>query len=212
MKSEFFSTERIGGLLMLMQPLLLLVAVGVIAAQGKLGGMAAAFRGVGPQAGDASGLRIIAHFAIPAQIALIAGFAFLAMLLYEGGDRGPAIAALALLVFSAAVSTVEGTFQASVTVWAAEQAARTGSVPELYEPLRRWANGDIQFVYMSAFLTAMLLFSWSAMRTGLLGSWIGWAALAASVAAFPLYFLVLGAPLIIIVFPFIFGVGLLLRG
>jgi hypothetical protein len=58
----------------------------------------------------------------------------------------------------------------------------------------------------------MLLFSWSALRTGLIPTWIGWAALAWSLLSFPLYYLVLGAPLIIIVFPLLFGVGLLLVG
>lgn len=212
MNGEFFSTTRIAGILLLLSPALLLLAVAVIAVQGKLGGMAAAFGGVGPNAGDASGLRIIARFAIPAQIVQLAGFAYFGVLLYETGDRGPAVAALSLVVLSSAVAVVEGSFQSSVTVWATQQAASTGTTPELYEPLRRWVNGDVQLAYMSAFLTAMVLFSWSVVRTGVLSSWMGWAVLASSLLAFPLYFLVLGAPLIIIVFPLLFGVGLLLRG
>lgn len=201
---------RIAGILLLLSLLLLLGGVGLIAAQGRLEGMAAAFRGVGPQTRDASGLRTIARFAIPSTIAQLAGFALFTLLLQQAGDRGPAAAALALVVFWAALAAVEGTFHANVTVWAAEEAARTGTAPEFYEPLRRWANGDVQLVYMSAFLTAMLLFSWSALRTGLLSAWIGWTAFAWSLLAFPLYFLVLGAPVIIIVFPLLFGVGLLL--
>ena len=84
------SEGRIADILLLLSLLLILGAAGLIAAQGRLGGMAAAFRGVGPQA----------------------------------GDRGPAVAALALVVFSAAFAAVEGTFHANVTVWAAEEAAR----------------------------------------------------------------------------------------
>jgi cellulose synthase/poly-beta-1,6-N-acetylglucosamine synthase-like glycosyltransferase len=212
MNTEFFTTTRMAGILLLLYVLVILGAVVLIAVQGRLGGMAAAFRGVGPQTGDASGLRTIARLAIPANIVLLAGFALLAMLLYEAGDRGAAIAALTLLVFSATISAVEGTFQANVTVWAAEEAARTGAAPEFYEPLRRWVNGDIQLVYMSFFLSAMLLFSWAALYTGLFSPWIGWAALAWSLLSFPLYFLVFGAPLVIVVFPLLFGVGLLLVG
>ena len=212
MNTEFFSTTRIAGILLLLSPLLILVAVGLIAAQGKLGGMAAAFGGVGLEAGDASGLRIISRFAIPAQIAQLAGFALFSALLYQSGDRGLGLAGLALAVLSAAAAAVESTFQASVTVWAAEQAARTGDAPEFYEPLRRWANGDVQLVWMSAFLSAMLIFSLSALSTGVLSPWIAWAALAWSLLSFPLYFLVFGAPLIIIAFPLLFGMGLLLRG
>lgn len=212
MITNFFTTSRIAGILLLLSLLLILGAVGLIAAQGRLGGMAAAFRGVGPQSGDASGLRTIARFAIPSTIAQLAGFALFTLLLHQAGDRGPAVVALVLVVFSMAFAAVEGSFHASVTVWAAEEAARTGAAPEFYEPLRRWANGDVQLVYMSAFLSAMLLFSWSALRTGLLSPWIGWIALAWSLLSFPLYFLVFGAPLIIIAFPLLFGVGLLLRG
>jgi hypothetical protein len=40
--------------------------------------------------------------------------------------------------------------------------------------------------------------------------WIGWAALVWSLLSLPLYYLVLGAPLIIIVTPLLFGIGLLI--
>jgi hypothetical protein len=209
---EFFTTARIAGILLLLSLLLLMGAAGLIAAQGRLGGMAAAFRGVGPHTGDASGLRTIARAAIPYTMAQLAGYALFALLLHQAGDRGLAIVALGLIVFSMALAAVEGTFHASVTVWAAGEAARTGAAPEFYEPLRRWANGDVQLVYMSAFLSAMPLFSVSALRTGLLSPWLGWAALAWSLLSVPLYFLVFGAPAIIVVSPLLFGVGLLLRG
>jgi hypothetical protein len=212
MSGDFLSTTRVAGLLMLLSPLLMMIAVAVIAAQGKLGGMAAAFGGEGLRAGDPSGLRIIGRFAIPAQIVLIAGLAFFSVLLYEAGDRGAAVAGLALVVLSAAVGALESAFSASVTVWAADQASRTGAAPEFFEPLRRWASGEVQLVWVSAFLSAMVLFSLSALRTGLLSSWIGWAALGWSLLAFPLYFLVLGAPLIVFLSPLLFGIGMLLRG
>jgi hypothetical protein len=142
----------------------------------------------------------------------MAGFALLALLLHRAGDGGTAVIALTLFVFSATFAAVEGSFHASLTVWAAEEAARTGVAPDFYEPLRRWANYDVQSVYMSFLLVALLLFSWSALRTGLLPTWVGWAALAWSLLSFPLYFLVFGAPLIAVVTPLLFGVGLLSRG
>jgi hypothetical protein len=212
MITNFFTTDRIAGFLLLLSGLLLLVGFGLIAAQGRMAGMAAAFRGVGPPIRDASGLRTIAGFAIPSLMAQLAGFTLFALLLHQAGDRGLALVALVLLVFSTVFAAIEGSFQASVTVWAAEEAVRTGSAPEFYEPLRHWANGSVQIVYMSFLLTALLLFSWSAVRTGLLASWIGWAALTLSLLSFPLYFFVLGAPLIAFVTPLLFGIGLLLRG
>jgi hypothetical protein len=212
MKTNFFTTPRIAGILLVLGLLILLAGAGTIAAQGRLEGMAAAFRGVGPGTRDASGLRIIARFAVPYLMAQLAGYTLFALLLHQAGDRGTAVVALTLFVFSATFAAVEGSFHASVTVWAAGEAARTGSAPAFYEPLRRWLNYDVQLVYMSFLLTALLLFSWSALRTGLLPSWIGWAALAWSLLSFPLYFLVFGAPLIVILTPLLLGVGLLWRG
>jgi hypothetical protein len=210
MNVEFFTTSRVAGLLMLLSIVIMLGAVVLIAAQGRLGGMAAAFRGVHPGSADASGLRTIARFAVPFTMAQLAGFALFTLVLLQAGDRGLAVVALVFLMFWSVLGAVEGSFHASVTTWAAEEAARTGSSPSFYEPLRRWLNSELQLVNMSFALTAMLLFSWSALRTGLLPEWIGWAALAWSLLSFFLYYLVLGAPLIIIVAPLLFGIGLLL--
>ena len=209
MNMGFFTTARIAGILLLLSVLLLLVGLGLIVIQGKLAGMGAAFRGVGPPIRDASGTRILAGFAIPSLMALLAGFTLFAMLLHQAGDRGLALVAMVLLVFGAALGAIESSFHASVTVWAVPY---WRSEPAFYEPLRRWVNGSLQITYMSFLLTSMLLFSWSALRTALLPAWIGWAALALSLISFWHYFFVLGAPAVIFVTPLMFGVGLLLRG
>ena len=167
-----------------------------------------AFRGAGPPFRDASGLRIMAGFALPSFMALLAGFTLFAQLLHQAGDRGFALVAMAFLVLGAALIAISTSFQSSVTVWAAPHR----SAPEFYEPLRRWMNNEVQITYVSFFLTSMLLFSWSALRTGLLPVWIGWAALALSLLSFWHYFFVLGAPAVIFVTPLVFGIGLLLRG
>ena len=212
MNMEFLTTSRVAGLLMLLSIAIMIGAVGLIAMQGRLGGMAAAFRGVGPVSEDASGLRTIARFAVPYTMAQLAGFALFTLLLLQAGDRGAAVAALVLLLFWSVLGAVEGSFHASVTVWAAEETARTGATPPFFEPLRRWINAELQLVNMSFGLAAMLLFSWSALRAGLLPTGISWAALVWSLLAFPLYYLVLGVPLIIMVAPLLLGIGLLLQG
>ena len=207
MNTRFFTTSRIAGILLLLSLLLLLVGLGLIVTQGKLAGMQAAFRGVA-LINNASGLQIMARFALPSLMALLAGFTLVAMLLHEAGDRGSALIAMILLVIGATLAAIETSFQASVTVWAAP--FRT--TPEFYEPLRRWVNGSLQITSVSFLLTSMLLFSWSALRTRLLPTWIGWAALTLSLLSFWHYFFVLGAPAVIFVTPLLFGVGLLLRG
>jgi len=208
MNTPFFTASRFAGMLLLLSLLLLVVGLGVIVKQGKLGGMETAFRGVGPPFRDASGLQIMARFALPSLMALLAGFTLVTMLLYQAGDRGLALIAMVFLVFGAVLMAIETSFQASVTVWAAPYR----SAPEFYEPLRHWVNGSLQITYMSFVLTSMLLFSLSALYTGLLPSWIGWAALALNLLSFWHYFFVLGAPAVIFVMPLVFGVGLLLRG
>jgi hypothetical protein len=211
MTTEFFTTARIAGILLLLSLLLILGGAGLIAAQGRLEGMAAAFRGVGFATGDASGLRIIARFAVPYLIAQLAGFALLTLLLLKTGNRGAAVVALSFFVVATMISVIEVSFHASVTVWAAG-AARAGSVPEFYEPLRRWLNYDVQRISISFQLTALLLFSWSALRARVLPAWLGWAALAWSLLSFWLYFSVTGAPAVAILTPLLIGVGLVWRG
>ena len=207
MNTTFFSTSRIAGMLLLLSLLLLLVGLGLIVKQGKLTGMEAAFRGVAT-INNASGLQTMARFALPALMTLLAGFTLVAMLLHQAGDRGLALVAMVFLVVGAVLAVVETSFHASVTVWVAPFKI----TPDFYEPLRRWVNGSLQITYMTFFLTSMLLFSLSALSTGLLQSWIGWAALALSLLSFWHYFFVLGAPAVIFVVPLLFGVGLLLRG
>lgn len=209
MNAEFFTTSRMAGILMLLSIAIMLGAVALIGAQGKLAGMSAAFRGVGPGSEDASGLRTIARFAVPYIMAQLAGFALFALVLHETGDRGLAFVALIFLVYWSVLAAVEGSFHASVTVWAAEEAPRTGAAPDFFEPLRRWVNGEVQLANMSFALMAMLLFSLSALRMGVLPPGIGWTVLVWSLLSFPLYYFVFGAPLIIILTPLLFAIGLL---
>lgn len=212
MNTKLFTTSRIAGALMLVSLIILLGAAGYVAAQGRLEGMAAAFRGVGSYATrDASGLRIIARPATIYLMAQLAGFALFTRLLLKAGDQDTAIIALTLFVVWVVLGAIEFSFHASVTVWAAGQ-ARIGTAPEFYEPLRRWLNNDLQLVNMSFLLTALLLFSGSALRARLLPSWIGWSALAWSLLSFPLYFLVFEAPLVYLATPLLLGVGLVWRG
>lgn len=205
----FFTTPRIAGILLLLSVLIVLGTAGTIAAQGRLQGMEAAFRGMSFATGDASGLRTIGRAMIPSMMAQLAGFALLTLLLLKAGDHGAAAVALTLLVCSVMLSAIEVSFHAGVTVWAA---ARAGAAPEFYEPLRRWLNYDVQLMHISFLLTALLLFSWSALRARVLPTWLGWAAVAWSLVAFYLYFSVTGAPAVYIPTPLLLGIGLVWRG
>ncbi len=210
--TDFFTTTRMAGLLMILSILIIVGAVGLIAIQGRLGGMVAGFGGLTPEIGDASGLRTIGRAGLLYTMAQLAGFTLLTLVLVREGDRGAAVVGLVFLVVWSILGAVEGSFQASVTVWAAEQTARTGTPPEFFEPLRRWLNSELQLVNMSFGLLAMLLFSISVLNIGLLPPWISWTALIWSILSFPVYYLVLGAPLIILLTPLLLGAGLIMQG
>jgi hypothetical protein len=211
MNARSFSSPRLAGLLLLLSVLVLLWGAAPIAAEGRLPGMGAAFRGVGPWSSDASGLRDIARYALPFLLLQLAGFALFSARLHAAGDGGLALAALAFVVFALSFAALEVSFHANLTVWAA-QMARSSTVPDFYEPLRRWLNSDVQIIHVSAFLAATLLYSLSALTTRLVPMWVGWAALATTLLSAWHYFFVLGAPVVIFVNPLVFGVGLLWRG
>lgn len=104
------------------------------------------------------------------------------MQLTEAGDRAISLVALDLLVVTVVFAAIEGTFQSEVTAWAVEEWARTGHVPEFYEPLRQWVNGPIQMVYMTFGLSSMAGYGWAILRTGVLARWVGWATIGWSFA------------------------------
>jgi hypothetical protein len=212
MHRRLFPSPRVAGLLLILSFLLLLIGVGAVASQDKLRGMTVAFTGVGSLAKDASGLRTMLSFVIPSQIAFIIGLALFAAHQFQSADEGLALAGLALAIFSLALSAVEITFHASVTVWAAEHAPTVATTAQLFGPLRRWINTELQLTHVSGFLSAMLMFSLSTLRTATFPSWLRWIALAATILAALVYFRVQAAPAVIYISPLLFGIGLLLAG
>ena len=100
----------------------------------------------------------------------------------EEGDRMISILALNLFVVFLVVSVLEGTFHSEVTAWAGQEWARTGTVPEFFEPLRQWVNGPIQLVYMTFGFISMAAYGWAILRTGVLPRWLGWVTVGWSLA------------------------------
>jgi len=154
----------------------LLPAIGALVAsfQGNLTGLQAAFRGVESVGDTARGLATVMVFAIPGTILQLIGFALFTLVLRDGGDRAISAVAFGLLFAGLVLATVEGSFQASVTVWAGEQHARSGAVPEFFEPLRQWLNIWLQRVYVPMTLVGVAGYGWAILETGLLPRWVGW--------------------------------------
>jgi hypothetical protein len=175
---EFLLSRRVIGGLIVLGVILPIVEVIVVAVRGDLRGLTAAFRGVGGVGESASALGTVTLFAIPGLILLLVGFSLFTLLLWDAGDRGISVVAFTLWFAALILAIIEGTFQASVTVWAGK-IARTGAVPELFEPLRLWMNMWVQRFYVPMGLVAAAAYGWATLDTRLLPRWVGWGAIRA---------------------------------
>ena len=179
MKAYFWNPQRIAGGSIILGILITAGGFIAVAAQGNIGGLEAAFKGVEDIGGAASAFRTIGVFT-PALVLLLVGFAALTAHLATAGDRVISLVALNLLVVYFVLSVIEGTFHSEVTAWASREWTRTGSVPEFYEPLRQWVNGSIQVLYMTVGFASMIAYGWALLRTRILPSWVGWTTVAYS--------------------------------
>ena len=168
MNGFFDSAERIAGAALLLSILSILVGLLIVATQGRFRGLAAGFMGVEGIGEAASALAVMAKAGLSFALLLVVGFGILAALWRGAGEASIATFSFGFLIVALSVSSIEGTFQGSVTVWAGQQWASTGSIPEMYEALRTWINGTIQPVYIFAYLAAMAGFSLGILRTRLL--------------------------------------------
>lgn len=100
-------------------------------------------------------------------------YVMLAALLRDAGD--PIISTLAAVLFLIAISSavVFWVFAVSPTVLAAEETARTSTVPAYYEILQVSSESALG-VYQVLGLLATAGFGWALLQTGMLPSWVGW--------------------------------------
>jgi len=208
---EFLLSRRVIGGLIVLGVILPIVGVIVVAVRGDLRGLTASFRGVGGIGEGASALATVTLFAIPGLILLLAGFSLFTLLLWDAGDRAISVIAFTLWFSGLILAMIEGTFQASVTVWAGK-IARTGTVPELYEPLRLWMNMWVQRFYVPMGLVAGAAYGWAILETRLLPRWVGWGSIGSSVAWLAVFRLDGEAiPAMIFIVPLVIGVVLLIQ-
>ena len=207
---EFLLSRRVIGGLIVLGVILPIVGVIVVAVRGDLRGLTAGFQGVGGIGDRASALATVTLFAIPGLILLLVGFSLFTLLLWDAGDRGISIVAFTLWFGALILAMIEGTFQASVTVWAGN--ARTGSVPELFEPLRLWMNMWVQRFYVPMGLVAAAAYGWAILETRLLPRWVGWGSIGSSVAWLAVFRLDGEAiPAVIFVVPLVIGIVLVIQ-
>ena len=201
---------RLGGWALLVGVATLAAVFALIAVRGQMRGVAASFMGVEGIGREASALKTLVKGQAGYGVLLIVGFGVLASGLIAAGERSLAVASFGLFVFAHAAFVIRGASDASITVWAGEQWADTGKVPEVYEPLQAFVESSFVWFGEVPFLLATAGFGWAVIRSGVLPAWVGYVAVGWSALwlVFPLIFK-FDLPAVFVLFPIIFGVGML---
>lgn len=200
---------RMGGIALLLSMAAMAVGFSVIAAQGRMQGLTAGFQGVEGVGEAASALSVMAKAGIPYMLLQLIGFGILAVMLRGAGEGVLSTVSFGILVLALAVMVIRPTFEGTVTVWAAREWATTGAVPDLYQLLWDWVGSIFAIAYVSL-LVAMAGFGWGILRADLLAPWVGWVSIGWSVVWIIGYVFGVGLDAIILLYPLIYGVGLMM--
>ena len=201
---------RLGGVALLAGTTVLAATFALIAMRGQMRGVSASFMGVERIGRDATALRALLKGQAVYGILLLIGFGVLASTLTEAGETSLALVSFGLWVFASAAGVIRAAADATITVWASEQWAETGTVPEIYEPLSIFAGDSFFWFSEIPYFVAAAGFGWAVIRSGVLPAWVGYVAVAWSALwlLFPLIFK-FDLPAVLALFPLIFGIGML---
>ncbi len=136
------------------------------------------------------------------------GYGLLTHLLLSDSDDYLAVAAFMNILIAAIIGVLHGTLHMSVETWVSLQAARTGFIPQAYEPLRILIGSVFQIAYVLALLGATD-FGWSLLRTRLVPTWIGQATVAWRILWLAIFLIGVGLPGILPIIPAVIGVVIL---
>jgi hypothetical protein len=212
MNVEALFSLRATGILLILSILVPLVGV-IVISRGDFSGFQASIQGIEGVGESADILRKTFPLASFTVVLVLVANGLLTLLLREAGDNHISLLAFNLLLFSQVFMIFQTTFHSSVTVWAAKELARTGSVPEIFQPLWQWMYTTVQQVYVYIGLLSTPPYGWSILQTRMLPSWLGWASIGWSGAWLAL-FMVLGdnLPLVLFLPPVVIGIVMLALG
>lgn len=210
MNQAFWTERRIAGSLLISGLLIGLLAVVIMFASGAAPGFAAVGGALEAMAPYADTFRLLNGMFATAWLFLLLGFALLTRLLARAGAEQLALLAFTLALVTCITGILHGAFHVGLTTWAAEEAGRTGSIPEIYQPLRAWADGFFRLGYVGSF-AAMALIGWAILRTSLLASSLGWLTIGWSLLLFAGWLVEAGAPVVPFFMPAVIGIALLWR-
>jgi hypothetical protein len=204
-----WTTEKAAGSVLVASLLVPLFALIILITSDALPAFSASLRGsLAEMAPYAATFRRLTLLWAVTWIVQLLGLGLLTHLLLRAGDEYLAIPAFLAILVAAILGILHATFHMSVETWAAQEAARTGSIPEIYEPLGAWVSDAFGVAYV-AHLVAMTGFGWAILRARLLAPWVGWAAIGWSILWLAGYPLSIGAPGILFIMPAVIGVALL---
>jgi len=200
---------RAAGGLLVSSLLILIIALVILIASGALPAFYAILQGSLAQVAPYAPLfRLLILLFVVGWIVQLLGFALLTRLLVRTGDEQLAVLAFSLLLVAVIMAVLYSTFRMSVELWAAQEAARTGSIPQVLEPLKAWASSFFRVAYY-AYLVAEVGFGWGILRTKILAPWVGWINIGWGVLWLAAHLVGIGVPAIPLIMPAVIGVALL---
>jgi hypothetical protein len=199
---------RAAGGLLVASLLILVAALIALVASGSLPAFSASLQGsLEELAPHADTFRWLNLLWMVGWIVQLLGFGLLTRLLLRAGDESLAIVSFLGILLAAILGIIHGTFHMSFELWAAQEAARTGNLPDFYEPLEAWISSAFRIAYLGH-LIAVAGFGWGILRTGLSTPWVGRAAIGWSFLWVVGYLVGAGAPGILFLMPAVIGAGL----
>lgn len=211
MNQAFWTDRRIAGSLLVASLLILLLALVILIASGAAAAFPDIVQGrLAQVAPYVATFRLLILVFITSWIVQLLGLSLFTRLLMRAGAEQLAILAFALILIATIMAILYSAFRMSVELWVAQEAARIGSTPEVFEPLKDW-TGSFFGVAERAYFLATAGFGLGILRTGLLARWVGWAAIGWS-----LLWLLGGLrggvpPATPLIMPAVIGIALLLR-
>ncbi len=147
-------------------------------------------------------------------ITTLAGLTILRVALRESGDRLFGDLGLTSFLFGSVFWIIHLAFRLTVTVSAADEMARTGTLPTSFEMWRRWA-GLLFGIYIVLAYLGIAAFGGALLKTGLLAKGFGWTCVVIGLAAATLFVIRVPGfdlPLEVPIVPYLMGIFLLSRG
>jgi hypothetical protein len=201
--------NRIAGILLVGSFFVLVIALIILVASGALSAFSNLLQGSLEQmAPYAPTFRMLNLLWVVGWLVQLLGLGLFARSLIDAGDEYLALIAFIAVFVATILGVLHGTFHMSVETWAAEEAARTGSVPDLYQPLEAWIGSAFRVAYFTHLL-ATAAFGWSILRAGLLAPWVGQMVIGWSILWLVGGLIGVGAPGLLFIMPAAIGFALL---